>query len=324
VPGLTIPPTFAPELIDAFEIGSKNTFANGKLMLNATAFYYKYNGLQLSRIVARTSINDNINADIYGVEIESVVRPDPTVTINMGFSYLHTKVTSDTPFINQRDPSGGNPNTVIIKDPQAFNCVVLGPSAGAAQAFVTAANDYLNSTVGLTRATGLRPPESFGPNSGLGAATGAYSSCAGLRALAESPLFDPAGVISVPDGIEVSIKGNSLPQAPVLKFNVGAQKRIEFPGGWALTPRADLVYTGESYGNIFNGNINRIPGYEVVNAQIQLDSPDERFYARAFVQNMFDVAPVTGLYLTDASSGFYTNIFTLEPRRYGIAAGFKF
>jgi len=28
--------------------------------------------------------------------------------------------------------------------------------------------------------------------------------------------------------------------------------------------------------------------------------------------------------VTDQSSGNYTNIFTLEPRRYGISAGIKF
>jgi hypothetical protein len=45
---------------------------------------------------------------------------------------------------------------------------------------------------------------------------------------------------------------------------------------------------------------------------------------RAFVSNIFDSNSITGQYVTDQSSGLFTNIFTLEPRRYGIAAGFKF
>src|SRR3546814_8245588 len=68
--------------LDAFEIGSKNVFANGALQLNATAFYYKYSGLQLSRIVARTSVNDTVDANIWGVELESVIRPDPNWLFN--------------------------------------------------------------------------------------------------------------------------------------------------------------------------------------------------------------------------------------------------
>jgi len=92
----------------------------------------------------------------------------------------------------------------------------------------------------------------------------------------------------------------------------------------SLVPRVDLTYTGESYGNIFNGPINRIQGYEQVNAQIQLNGPSERWFVRGFIQNAFDNSATTGLYLTDQSSGLFTNIFTLEPRRYGVAAGFKF
>ena len=77
-PIFAVPESFGPESIDAFEIGSKNTFANGALQLNATAFYYKYKDLQLSGIIARTSVNDTIDADIWGVELESIIRRDTT------------------------------------------------------------------------------------------------------------------------------------------------------------------------------------------------------------------------------------------------------
>ncbi len=326
VPGFTIPDAFRPEIINAFEIGSKNTFDNGRFTLNLTGFYYKYKGLQLSRIVARSSINDNVDADIYGVEAESIIRPGPGWAVNIGASWLKTKVTSDDPFINQRDVSGGDPNTVIIKDLQAaFNCVVRGPSAAAAQAFVAAANAQL----------GLRGPQAFPSDANLGAATGAHSLCNTLRdtfatpASASNPgglgqIFNPTGAISIVDGIGVSIKGNALPQAPVVKFSAGVQKTFDFANGMSVVPRVDLTYTGESYGNIFNGRINRIEGYEQANAQIQLNGMEERWFLRGFVQNIFDNNATTGLYLTDQSSGLFTNIFTLEPRRYGVAAGFKF
>lgn len=75
---------------------------------------------------------------------------------------------------------------------------------------------------------------------------------------------------------------------------------------------------------MFNGSVNRIEPFVQANAQIQLNSADERWYVRAFVQNIFDANSVTGLYLTDASSGNFTNIFTLDPRRYGVAIGAKF
>ena len=63
LPQFNVSSTFGPEQVNAFEIGSKNTFMNGALRLNLTGFYYQYKQLQLSRIVARTSVNDNVDAN---------------------------------------------------------------------------------------------------------------------------------------------------------------------------------------------------------------------------------------------------------------------
>ncbi|WP_333928411.1 hypothetical protein [Sphingomonas sp. LR55] len=92
----------------------------------------------------------------------------------------------------------------------------------------------------------------------------------------------------------------------------------------SLVPRADLNYTGGLSGSIFNTQIDRIQGYEVVNMQVQLNAREDRFYVRAYVQNLTNNDATTGQYVTDQSAGLFTNIFTIEPRRYGVAAGFKF
>jgi outer membrane receptor protein involved in Fe transport len=320
--------TFKPEYVNAFEIGSKNKFGNGELTLNASAFYYQYKGMQLSRIVNRTAVNDNVDADIYGMEIEAIVRPIRALTINMGASYLKTKVTGDLFVQNPRDPAAGRDDVVILKDlGAAFNCVVVpntvGNGAGARQ-LVTLFNGGL----------GLPGPVAFPTGSGV-TATGAHSLCgtlaatianpsAGLRGLfgvgpAPAPL--PFSVVNV--GITQNIKGKQLPQAPNFKWNVGVQYEIP-AGDITITPRADLIYVGDSYGNIFNGPINRIKGYSQINAQLQIDGPEKKWFVRGFVQNLADSDAMTGLAVQDQSQGLYTGTFTLEPRRYGIAAGIKF
>ncbi|SNS57347.1 TonB-dependent receptor [Sphingopyxis indica] len=330
-PIFSVPESFKPEQVDAFEIGSKNSFDNGKLQLNLTAFYYKYKDLQLSRIVARTSVNDNVDADIYGVEVEGMVRPDPDWLINLGFSYLHTKVSGDSFFSNPRDFGGGRSDAVIIKDiTNAANCAVAPGTAGNAagsNAFVNFVNSEINAgnVTGLSGGAGLQPTTAFPADGGI-ASTGAFSICQVLQGYADAAgaLFDPNGIEVYSAGIPVNIKGNKLPQAPNYKFSAGVQYTAHLGGDMTLVPRFDLAYTGDSYGNIFNGNVNKIKGYAQVNAQIQLNGAEDRWYVKGFVQNLFDSNSVTGLYVTDQSSGNYTNIFTLEPRRYGIAAGVKF
>ena len=62
----------------------------------------------------------------------------------------------------------------------------------------------------------------------------------------------------------------------------------------------------------------------IMNAQVQLNGADNRWFVRGFIQNIGNNNAITGLYVTDQSSGLFNNAFTLEPRRYGIAAGFNF
>ena len=308
-PVFAVPVGFQPETVNAWEIGTKNTFLDGTFRFNLTGFYYQYKQLQLSRIVARTAVNDNVDAGVYGLEAEGIIKPSRSVLVNLNASYLHTKIKTDKFLANTQDPSGGRADAVIIKDLQfGNNCAVVSNAGVAAQSngFVTAVNAGL----------GLRAPTAVpGTNT-----TGAFSLCSVLTANAANPA---AGVTVLQEGVTTNVKGNELPQSPHYKFSAGLQYTANF-GNFSLVPRIDLTYTGGYYASIFNKNINRIQGYEVVNAQIQLNGPDERFFVKAFVQNLTKNNAITGLYVTDQSSGLFTNAFTLEPRRYGVAAGFKF
>ncbi|MEY4952912.1 MAG: hypothetical protein RL299_1336 [Pseudomonadota bacterium] len=327
-PIFTVPDTFAPEFVNAFEVGSKNSFAGGKIVLNLTGFYYDYKGLQLSRIVARTSVNDNVNAKIYGLEAEAVLRPTPELTLNFGASYLHSEVSQDKFLANPRDFGGGRADAVIIKDiTNGANCAVSSNSGSAAQvnAFVNAYQAVVNGAT----AAGLQNTTAFPSGSGINS-TGAFSICSlptgplpGLLEYAALAGAGFGGITVHTAGITTNIKGNKLPGAPDYKFSAGVQYALPL-GEMTLTPRADYIYTGKSVGNIFGGAVNEVPSFSQVNAQLQLDGPGKKWFARFWIQNIQDNDSITGLYVTDQSSGNYTNVFTLEPRRYGMTAGVKF
>ncbi len=315
-PIFAVSESFVSETVNAFEIGSKNQF--GPLQVNLTGFFYQYKDLQLSRIVARTSVNDNVDADIYGLELEAIFTPTRDLAINLGASYLHTEVSTDKFLANPRDPGGGRADAVIIKDiTNGSNCAVVPTTAGntaGANGFVTAINAGL----------GLQGPTGFGTGSGI-ASNGAFGICAVLAGQAAGAAGAAFGGISVlNEGVAVNIRGNRLPQAPTAKFSAGIQYTFRTGDDMTIVPRFDFTYTGNSSGNIFNGAINRINSYTQANAQIQINGPDDRWFGRLFVQNIFDNDATTGLYVTDQSSGLFTNIFTLDPRRYGMAVGLKF
>jgi outer membrane receptor protein involved in Fe transport len=272
-------------------------------------------------------VNDNVDANIYGVELESIIRPARGWAINMSASYLKTKVSGDLFVQNPRDPAAGRDDVVVLKDLQAaFNCVLVPNTAGngaGARQLVGAFNGAL----------GLAGPVAFPAGSGV-VATGAYTLCGNLAGAIANPSAGLRGLFATPTGalpfsivnvgITQNIKGKQLPQAPNFKWNVGMQYQAELNNGMTLTPRFDLIYVGQSFGNIFNGAINKIEGYSQINAQIQLNGRDDKWFLRGFVQNLSNGSPITGLGVGDQSQGVFTNIFTLEPRRYGVAAGIKF
>jgi outer membrane receptor protein involved in Fe transport len=90
--GNTGTPTFDPEFIDAYEIGSKNSFVGRTLQANLSAFYYDYKGLQLGQRLGTSVSTVNSDAKVYGLEGEFLYQPLEALIFNANASYLHTSI----------------------------------------------------------------------------------------------------------------------------------------------------------------------------------------------------------------------------------------
>jgi outer membrane receptor protein involved in Fe transport len=279
-------PTFEPEFVDAFEIGTKNVFFDGTLQANGTLFYYDYEDLQVSRIVNRTSFNENTDAEIFGVEAELVWAPNERWLFNGNFAYLKTEI-QDFESIDSRDPTAGSDQVTLVKDlGSAANCVAEIPPA------------LFNALV-PPAAPGLSPQ---------------FSSCDALAA---------AG-IPITDGIQENLEGNQLQNSPEYSVSLGAQYTFYLPQDHTLAVRVDYYWQDEMYARNFNKPVDKIEDWDVWNAQATLMSANESWYARAYIKNIANDDHLVGMYLTDPSSGLFTNVFTIEPRTYGLALGYNF
>jgi iron complex outermembrane receptor protein len=90
--------TFQPQVVTAFEVGSKNRFFDRTLQLNLAAFYNRYSSLQEQRQIpvanTTTSIIENSGkARSYGAELEAIWKPVNPLTLTAALSYLNARYT---------------------------------------------------------------------------------------------------------------------------------------------------------------------------------------------------------------------------------------
>lgn len=292
--------TFDPEFINAFEIGSKNTLLGGRLQANMTGFYYDYEGYQIGRGVARTVINENVDARIWGLEGEFNWAPTDPLQLSLTLSYLNTEI-QDARSVYSRDLSAGEPGHVIIKDLLGENCLV----ENITPAQWTAATSFIvPGGIPLVAVPGLQSP----------GAVIAPLTCAQLGLVGLTPT----------GGIDVELDGNALPLSPEFSIAVGAQYTFALPGEFSLVARTDYRWQDETWASLFNDpRVDRIESWQVWNAQVTLLAPDERWFVRGFVQNILDDDNITAQFTGAASTGLGTSVALLEPRLYGLELGFR-
>ncbi|WP_244999477.1 TonB-dependent receptor [Brevundimonas nasdae] len=296
--------TFDPEYVTAFEIGTKNTLMEGKLRLNANAFYYDYKDYQVSQIVDRISLNENFDAKIWGLELETVFRPTPTFQIDANLGYLNTRLADGSRSIDVMNRTQGNPDWVTLRPwiQVPSNCIAprdlaeqvlnspFGPSMAvfALSALCSGSsrfgtfNPELNSSLPFWQWYGFEyDPLKQAPNAGR--------------------------------GFDADLSGNSLPNSPEWTANIGAQYTW-FLGNWDLTVRGDYYRQADSYFRIYNTEYDRLKGWDNLNLSVSLRDAQRGLTLQAYVKNVFDDAPIVDAFTNSDDTGLTTNVFTLDPR----------
>ena len=91
-------PTYLPEQVDSFEIGTKNRFLGNRLQLNASAFFYDYRNLQFLQedaVPYGEGTSNAPRAQIFGAELEGSWLIDDHWAIDGSASFLHGEFTRD-------------------------------------------------------------------------------------------------------------------------------------------------------------------------------------------------------------------------------------
>jgi outer membrane receptor protein involved in Fe transport len=310
------PQTFEPEFINSYEIGTKNSLAGGALQLNATGFYYDYKGYQITQIVNRTSANFNIDTKLQGLELESIWNPVSTFVVNANIGILDTEI-QDTWGIDVLDRTNGRADLVTLKNASSFaNCVVSAQGYAAVLGAINASALPAGSTRGIC-------------NGALAAGVGGRANLEALLGLTGQTVTitnvdgttSAVSLLTPTDGDAKDLDGNSMPGAPESTINFGAEYTWE-PGAfgnWGLTARADYYRQSDSFSRVYNTGRDELSSWDNLNVSIALFNDESGVRVEAFGKNISNEQVITGAYLTDDSSGLFTNIFLTEPRTYGVS-----
>ena len=308
--------TFEPEYVNAFEIGTKNTFANGRGMLNLTGFWYDYEDYQVSQIVDRISLNENFDARIWGLELEAMYRPTEDFQIDGNIGYLNTRIADGEGSIDVMNRTAGNEDWMVVRPwvQVPSNCV--------------APTEHIETILQQAMIWG-------GPIT----AQALDVLCGGAARLGS---FDPTYPGQLPfwaiygfqyspftdapnggRGFETDLSGNELPNAPNWTVNIGAQYTFHL-GEWELTPRADYYWQGESYFRVYNTEYDQLEAWDNLNISVSLMRPRDGLVIEAYVKNVFDDAPIVDAFTNSDDTGLSTNVFTLDPQIWGLSVRANF
>jgi len=119
--GLTPSPYADPEYVNSYELGAKVTFG-GRLRVNSALFYSDYEGMQTPLTVALGTITAsrflNLDARVWGLEVEALWSPLDNLQLLLNYGYLNTEVTKGCCFVDVGDPlavaRGAQPTGAIL------------------------------------------------------------------------------------------------------------------------------------------------------------------------------------------------------------------
>ena len=314
-----VPLEFKPENILAYEIGYKGLWWD-QLQMGLSAFYYDYTDMQISKIVNRTAVNENLDAKIWGVEVETFLAPSflEGARLDFNLSWLDSEIQKGLS-IDGADPTQGRAGWMPIKQLLPF-------PAGQNSVCNPAINPYCLDPF-YARSVDAADPGGLLPDLTPLLPAGACQTApigTGPGNLADLIAADPNVCGYANDGFAANLKGNRLPQTSDWTIKVGGQYSLPDFRGWVATPRIDFYWRSEMFTRVYNTKKDEIPGWQQLDANLSITKDGSPWLFELWGKNLQDNNDVTGHYFTDPTSANFTNLFLLEPRTFGATIRYTF
>ena len=288
---------FAPEKVRAFEVGSKNTFLNRMVTLNAAAYVNDYTDLHAQTSIPNPNapltsviaLVQNIGKDrAVGFDLDAVIRPAKDLRMTLAYNWLDAKQLDYA--VNTFNYGGG-----------ASFCGVT-PSC-------VAATGEANTVQGTPFPNARTDPNRFIP---VLDANGAQIVVGGVPQVR----YVIAGTGR--DGTKYTSRKAFSPKQT---FQIGFAYDFSLGSAGTLTPEIQTYYNSGYILTDLTPDYGSNPAYTKTDLRLTYRNADGKFSLQAFVNNLEDKAIIT--------RAVYTNHRALlvnyaPPRSFGLNAAYRF
>lgn len=270
--------------------------------------------MQISRILATTTFNFNIDSENFGAEIEMDYVPAaiPNLRLDFMFAYISTKIQDDELTIDpfniaaQGTPYFDASNTI-------YKCIDLFyEGEGCVANTFIADKDLVNSVQAV-----LASLDAWLPVPGTTQADGhpIYMSRVALSALG----------IPTSTGVKQSIDGNRLPNTPEMTTSLGLSYNFEIGNGISIVPNIYYYYQSDMYVNEFNNDLyGKVDAWDEINIGLTVGDVENQWYFRFFSRNALNEDNITWKYNSTDVTGNFQSYFLRDPRVTGIEFRYRF
>ena len=288
---------FAPEKVNAFEVGTKNTLLDGKLTLNAAVFRNDYRNLHAQTSIPNPNapltsviaLIQNIGKDrAIGIDIDAVFRPTKELRMTFAYNWLDAKQIEYAV------------NTFNFGGTRSFCGITPSCIASTGEANGVQGTPFPNSRTDANR---------FVP---VVDANGAQIVVGGVPQFR----YVIAGVGR--DGTRYS---SQKAFSPKHTFQIGTAYSISLGSAGTLTPEIQTYYNSGYILTDLTPDYGNNAAYTKTDLRLTYRTANKNFTIQAFVNNVEDKAIITrAVYAADRA--LLVNF--APPRTYGITAGYKF
>ena len=327
----TTPDPYEPEEHRVFEIGTKNIFADGAILLNAAIFMNKADKMLFSNIENAGSINYNIDAEINGFEGNLITYFNETTRLEFNWLFVDSELGDiNRPIFDPINP--GNIVAFLGVDPTGYTpgvagCAVPGGICAPGGTFGAVPVDglplppsgALSYTYGLN-AAGV--PIIMMKSFGFLCAAPLTPANVGTMVSTFNPLAGPAGACPfAPETIDIN--GNTVPGTTESAYSLSLNKDFIGQNG-VTTGRLTYRYQDAREGNVFNQETARIPEQKFFDFSLKYKPNDGKWHVGLYGKNLADDQYIGGWAASSPLQGGSRFGTYTDPRTYGVTFGREF